>query len=368
MYMEMASYYINSDHYGGFEILCHLCEFGSLKSRTDDIPGWVPDWSTRRQQPLPDMTVQELQSLVPPDRSRQERRHREIMTMEHFFGRSSRSDPQSQEALDWFKSRDFISTSIHTSRQRLRINYNPLAFLDRGGIVDRVICPSTAPDFWQELHAALEQSPKSAETWLPHQESLLFFLADMLANRNRAAGEPSRRLASYMEEIGEGVQAHGVNPDALSAAHKMVIQDISSSLRHSAILDIQTMAGSYWATGPLNSQVGDWVVPMQFRGLYYPVPIMCLRSINLTKAEEPQQISQATGMGERCLRFFSAGNIAEVSCLHLTARFVGPASHCDERRFEPSEGDKEEMLEVIMQANKVASGKGLPGPIVFDVV
>lgn len=58
MYMDVASYYINSHPHGCFEILCHLCEFGSIKSRTGGIPGWVPDWTTRRRRLLTDMVVE----------------------------------------------------------------------------------------------------------------------------------------------------------------------------------------------------------------------------------------------------------------------------------------------------------------------
>ncbi|KAG6364338.1 hypothetical protein INS49_005939 [Diaporthe citri] len=194
-------------------------------------------------------------------------------------------------------------------------------------------------------------------------------LANMLRRRDQAADKPWRDMSSYMKEIDKVVQAHRVNPAALSAAHEMVIQDISSSLRHAAILEIQTMAGSYWATGPPNSRVGDWVVPMMFRGASQFVPIMCLRPINLTKAEEPRQIPSTTDMNQRCLRFFSSGSIAEVGCLHVIARFVGPASRDKERRYTLGTGaDNEIMLDIIMRANEVARGKGLPGPIVFDIV
>lgn len=239
--------------------------------------------------------------------------------------------------------------------------------MGHGGIADRVVCPTTS-DFLQELFAALESSPKSAETDdLLQKDSLRSCLANMFRRRDRAAGKPGKDLSSYIKAIDEVVQAHRVNPDALSTAHESIIQDISYSLRHSAMLEIQTMAGSYWATGPPNSQVGDWVVPMLSRGARQFVPIMCLRPTNLRKAEEPRQISYGTDLNRRCLRFLG-GSTAEVGCLHVVARFIGPASRDDEPRYTSIKRGNYMVLGIIKRADEVASGKGLPGPIVFDIV
>jgi hypothetical protein len=75
----------------------------------------------------------------------------------------------------------------------------------------------------------------------------------------------------------------------------------------------------------------------------------------------------ADSMTKRCRRLFR-GNAKEINCLHVQAKFVGPASHCDGTAFGPGEGDKKAMLKVIKQADESSMDKGLPGPTVFDIV
>lgn len=143
------------------------------------------------------------------------------------------------------------------------------------------------------------------------------------------------------------MRAHRDDSDALTIQLTMDLQEISASLWNSAIIRTQATAGSYWAIAPPKSKVGNWVIPLLLSEPNQPIPMMCLRPIKPTAARNPRHISHASSMGERCLHFSSGGSITEFSCLHLTTRFVGPASHCDETPFQPCERDKETMLEVI---------------------
>lgn len=269
--------------------------------------------------------------------------------------------------------RNPVHMRTETVEQRLRIEYHPLTFFQQCGTADRVIRPSVLPKFWHRVLAAIEPADiapmESAETSQTDHDALFVLLAQVLVKRDEAAEKPWRGLVSYTKEIREGLRAYGDDPDSLSGQQKMNLQDISASLRNLAIIRIQATVGSYWAIAPPESQVGDWVIPLLLSEPSQFVPMMCLRPIESTTTRKPPRIPHATsGMGERCLHLFSGGSIAEVSCLHLTTRFVGPASHCDETPFQPCGREKETMLEVIMQANEVASDKDLPGPIVFDVI
>lgn len=382
IYTDVASYFINKASTFrlidgaalSHAVLLHLYNFGPIVSEAGSkYPSWTPDWSKRRNKSLP-------YALDDPSLYSCKRKTMKLQELnDQWFSitpkSSHLSDSSNQGRWQQYCSilrHNPVHMRTEAVGQRLRIEYHPLTFFQQCGIADRVIRPSILPKFWHRVLAAFEPPEiaptESAENYQTDQDSLLVLLAQMLVKRDEAADKPWRGLVSYTKEIREGLRAHRDDPDALSGQQKMNLQDISGTLRHLAIIRIQATVGSYWAIAPPKSQVGDWVIPLLLSEPSQFVPMMCLRPIESTGARKPRHISHASGMGERCLRLFSGGSIAEVSCLHLTTRFVGPASHCDETPFQPCSEDKETMLEVIMQANEAASGRGLPGPIVFDVV
>lgn len=381
MYVDVASYYINSDWgQNAHDILCHLCLFGPLKSETGKIPGWVPDWSAHRQNLLPDVDISKFLCGGNGYSDLEYKASRLPLLGTAPFP----IPPRVEEAFDWLLQRRLFSTEIDASARRLRLDYHPLAFIFHGGIVDRVICPSTTSDFWQEVMAACE--PPDSARYKPvgsrtELDLLLELVGDMLCKGDDATNKRGRDGYSYRNEMRGAVEAYQNDPDTLSAAHNMILQDVSSSLGHSTIMKFRGLGSTRWAIGPPDSQVGDWVMPFlvlsQLEADF--IPMMCLRPIDLPGAEELRQISLASSIRRRCLRFFSGVSDTEVSCRHVIARFVGHAirdswstpdinsllgddwdGDCDEER--------EQTLEIILQAIEAARGRGLPGALVFDVV
>lgn len=378
MYTDVASYFIKSVSQSRLidgvatsrAVLMHLCSFGSAASEEDGFcPSWVPDWSKRRRELLP--YAPNEPSLYSCGRKNGDFQELNIEWFPISPKRSQPSDGSTKQAR-WQKYCSLLRRMpVHMKTEffgwtQLRIEYHPLIFFQQCGIADWVIRPSTASDFWHEIVAVFEPLEiaryRPTKTYQSDQDSLFKLLAKMLVKRDEAAEKPWRGLISYTKEIREGLRAHQDDPDALSARNKMNFQDISSSLSHLALVRIQATAGPYWAIGPPNSQVGDWFMPVLLSEPNQFVPMMCLRSGNDMRTEELQQIPYATGMADRCRCFF-----AKSSFLYVQARFVGPASHCDETPFQPGERDKQTMLDIIMRANETASRKSLPGPIVFDI-
>lgn len=356
--MDVACYFIDNTTISGIIknaaasqiVLLHLCNFGSVESKTDaDCPSWIPDWSKRRKNSLPYFLDQP--SL--------------------YSCRSTYAYLEMQYS-DWFTT---IAGHMKTQviGQRLRLEYHPLIFVQQCGIADRIIQSSTGPKLWHEIVAAYEKPTapqhRGTMTYYADRDSLIQLLAQILVKRDEAAGKASRDLSPYEEEISNELHAHRDGFDALSEPLKMDLQHINSSLRHSSIMRIQAIGGPYWAIGPPNSEFGDWVVPVLLSEPSQFILMICLRPISSNKAEsrEPPHVSHVSDLVERCLRFFS-GNIEAVNCLHMNVKFVGPASHCYEIYFVPGELERMNMVDIIYHANKMASGKGLPGPIVFDVV
>ncbi|KAJ0108686.1 HET domain-containing protein [Diaporthe amygdali] len=376
MYTDVACYYINRTAIGLHKTFPHLCDFGSMSSGTGKGPSWVPNWSSRRQEPLPDMVKREVSKL--PYRAFLQMRgdwtHEMQSGWTWFFEVPSSHRISVREGWEQYQLRlhdnPFLMRS-EASRQRLRVECHPLKLFQQCGIADYV-CSSTAPSFWQEIIEAFDPSelaqhePVEVETCLSSPGSLLMLLAKTLAKKDKAAGR-GQHMASYVEKIWEGLNSHHENPDFLSNQHKIILQGISSSLRPFTIVRIQTIAGSYWAIGPPNSMVGDWMIPLLPSKQNEFTPGMCLRPIDRKRFGWPSDCwgpsypSRAPSVIERCQDILRRP-------LHLTAMFVGPASNCGEAAFRPPEEEKKKVLEILMKANEVARGEGLPGPIVFDIV
>lgn len=369
MYMDVASYYINTAAHGGHDILCHLCEFGSIKS--GNVPSWVPDWSTRRHP----------ESYIAYDSAGQHTLRAwtwKITDVSHSFcNHILPNHMRYVEIYEWLTKRSFFSTKLVAFGQRLRVDCHPLAFVGHGGIADRVICHSAAPNFWEEVIAASELEIihyESNKTERPDDHSLITFLARNHVDFGSfdSFGFEST-LHFHIDELRKALLAFRDQRDDLNDDHKIILEQISSSLHRWVIVRIQAMTGPYWAYGPPNSLVGDWVVPLLLAQQDAALPMMCLRPIRPAETEPLLHHPLGDGVGERCLRFFSRENATEIGCLHVTATFVGLAClyDCEHdvesfRRDSPSE--KVEMVNIVYCATAAARVKGLLGPIVFDII
>lgn len=370
MFMDVASYYINTAAHGGHDILCHLCEFGSIKS--GNVPSWIPDWSTRRHP----------ESYIAYDSTEQQTLRactRKITDLSQYF--CDHISPPNRlrffEAQEWLTKRNFFSTKLVPFGQRLRVDCHPLAFVDHGGIADRVICHSAAPSFWGEVIAAAELEiihHESNKTDRPDEHSLLTFLARNHVDFGSFDFELTLHL--HIDELCKALLAF--RDQRLNDDHKIILEQISSSLHHWVIVRIQAMNGPYWAYGPPDSLVGDWVVPLLLAQRNAVLPMMCLRPTRPAKTEPllrhplPHD-PLGDGVGERYLRFFSREKATEIGCLHVTATFVGLAIHYDSQDASlyhslESPSRKVEMMNIMYCATAAARVKGLLGPIVFDII
>lgn len=297
----------------------------------------------------------------------------------------SPTTPWAQQALAQLRWRDLVSTEIDASTQRLRLVCHPIAFIFHGGIADRVICPSTAPNFWQDVIAACEPPdlarPKHVESHRPELDQLLQFVGDMLWWRDEATKNRGIYPQTYIDGIKAAMRAYQYHPHTLSAAHNTILQNVSSSLSHLAILRFRGLVSTSWAIGPRDSQVGDWVMPILVSPPEQYVPMMCLIPINLPGAENLKllQIPLTISIRRRCLRFFSGENNTEVSCRHMVASFIGHAirhgsstpdlnSLLGDNWDGDYDEENEQTPEIIVRAVQVAKDRGLPGALVFDVV
>lgn len=383
--MDVASYFIeNSPEFDPetknapsvHAVLLHLCHFGPIEPQTDvDCPSWVPDWSRRRHRSLPYNLDDE-----PSEYSRTVGYYLAYNNIEADRILSSTAEPPDSAKQDW----DRMGFSLHmycpacmdaeVIGKTLRLNYKLLVFFQNCGKVDLVIRGPTRPEFWHEVNEALGMSTslanRSAEMYDPDEGTLLKLLAQLLVKLYEAAGKDSRSLKAYREEIVEALNAHRDDPEALNASHGRYLRRLSRALSHVSIVSIQASTqSSYWAIGPPAAETGDWMMPLVLPQRDGFAPMICLRTIGSEGAgiREPQRVSSAAGIEERCLRFLG-GSITELSCLHVKARFVGLGSHCDERKVEYSSDQRKAMLKVIVGSTEAARNEGLPGPVVFDIV
>ncbi|POS74144.1 HET domain-containing protein [Diaporthe helianthi] len=387
IYMDMASYFIQNspsvtftrDAASVHNVLLHLCHFGPVQSQTDaDCPSWVPDWSRRRKSLLPFVLDEPSLYSCEVGRGTYNVVQLNHQTFRILWATPEPPDSAKQERMRMVRSLQVNSPACMQTEvigEKLRLNYHPLIFFEQCGKVNMVIRCSTGPEFWRQVVEALDIPTilrhRSAELDVYHfyQDSLLGLLAQILVERDREAGETSKGLLSYSEEILEELHAHRDDPEGLSASNSTNLQEISTSLRHVSIVSIQASTRSYWAIGPSVAQVGDWMVPLLLPQQSGFVPMICLRTIDPEGEEikELQSVSHATGIGERCLRFLG-GSVAGVSCLHVKARFVGSGLHCTGRSVDFDRNDYDIMLEIILSIMEAARVEDLPGPVVFDIV
>lgn len=368
LYMDVASYYFNKNDFASHVVLLHLCEFGAVKSDTgNEYPPWIPDWSKRRPDLLPYVLGDKILDSC----------KKRASELQQLYGRWSASyvlDESAQQRWQRYWSRLSCNPThmkFEASRQRLRVEPHPLFFFQQCGIATQVLGPSTWQNFWREILEAIElpSSPGLRRMFFrPAIDSLLTLLAQVLTKRSEAAGEPGRSWPISITQVREGLYAHRNNLNALSEDHKKFLLEISSVLRRLNLVRIQTPMGSYWAVGPPDLLVGDWLIPLMLMGPVEFVPLMLLRPIGPIEGRQLRRLHPAPKMEQRCLRFFSPGSMADVDCLHVTATLVGSASHCETLSFHSVRGHEALLQELTLRANEVARTKGLPGPIVFDII
>lgn len=397
MYTNIAAWYINKDAEEAHAILLHLCDFGSIRSSTNvKVPSWIPNWSKRREELVP---FQVLESSV------------EYPIIDSRIGplggcieitspwgisdkkRWKRELAQSQWRKPLIPSSKPTPMQLEVLGHKLRISYDFLTFIYGCGVVDQVVCPGLSAEFWQEVVELVKWQEKRLDTIkdcfrgnsVVHQakkrhqmevDSLSSLLVSVLAGKYSI-------LASALPDLRKSVKrlcaclfpgrARGNNPQALNVNQKELIRKIRSALKDMAILRVQATMGYYWAIGRPNLVKGDWFIPIIAQGEKIPrspepriTRFMSLRKIRPGEPEDswyPSLGSDPEGRLHSLLGFMRA----EVDCVHITAKYAGSGGSCL-HSFDYNVKRDTVMWRVLRQATDAANKRGLPGPIVFDIV
>lgn len=384
MYTEIASYYLNNSTDRAYEVLHHLCGFGSINSNTDnEVPSWVPNWSTKLQTRVP---YGRAPDWMGSDDLKKRSRCR--------FSYDMISRPkQWKQAREWYEKR--LGLAIHTSpmkiqvsERRLRSNFDFLSFIHGCGIVDQIVYPAASEDFWEEvvglikwkekisdkvkdpfkIKSAVYQAKKRHEMEV---QSLSLLLISILEETGaRAAGVHVRGLCASLYS-GHG---HGRRSQGLTDYQKEILQELRSAVKNFTLLRVQATLGYYWAIGPPDLAKGDWLVPLipdigagLPQSTYEQITtFMALRPIG---AEEQGNTwyPSTTSDPEGRLRRLVGSTIAEVESFHITAKFVGSGGSCI-HSFNCGLSYDTVMWRVFQRAVDAAERRSLPGPVIFDVI
>lgn len=409
MYMEVASYYLNSGTSTAQAVLLHLCDFGSIKSNADnEVPFWVPDWSTKRQ----DLIPYGVREGAPMNLIR-EYKLRLMLGLDEVIDRlifslwsgvrSEYKQWKQEERQAWQKQRrghggDLISLNLMVDK--LRINYDFFTFINSCGIVDQIICPSLSEDFWEEIvglvrwrntkFETVKEIFKEGQVMIPANErhkievdSLKSLLVSMIAGRDptpvdalstsELSGTVDKLCAGLKLCSGRGDRSNFHSPN--QNQDQELLRELRSAIKHLALLRVQATMGYYWAIGPPDLVKGDWVMPIVPQGERVAcrpepriIPFLFLRENGPEERGKVWYPSMASDpesrLGRLVRHMFPGGDF-----VHINARFVGSGGGCLHSFSYYSQLLYHRSLwRVLLRATKAASEQGLPGPIVFDIL
>lgn len=407
MYTKIASWYLNNDTVTAQALLLHLCDFGSIQSsKNDEVPSWVPNWSTNRQEVIP---FQALESLLEysthEDRRNISGRWDGMASQWHPLSilRLGLSDSkrwkqklaqcQWKEGLGQGVNSNPAPMQFEVSGSTLRINYDFFTFTYGCGTVDHVVCPILSKDFWEEIVGLVKRRKKRLDiiedrfktnsvvfqAGKRHQmeiDSLSSLLVSVLAGRDSSPGYVLRDLIKPVRKLCAGLgpgRGHENNFQTLTGDQKGLLRKIRSAVKNMAIMRVQATMGYYWAIGPPNMVKGDWLIPIIAQGERVPcrpeiriTRFMFLRPIN-PNAHGETWYPSPTSDPEGRLRGLLGLKMAEVDAVNVTAKFAGPGGSCL-HSFDYNLRHDTIMWRVLRQATEAAEKRGLSGPIVFDIV
>lgn len=384
MYMAIASYYLNNSTDRAYEVLHHLCGFGSIKPSTDnEIPSWVPNWSTKLQPRVP-------YGRAPDWMGRDSLKKRSRCRFS--YDRITRPK-QWKQAREWYEKR--LGLAIHTSpmkiegsERRLRLNFDFLSFIHGCGIVDQVVFPALSEDFWEEVvglirwqekipdmikdrfrsNNAVYQAKKRHEMEL---QSLSLLMISILEETGaRAAGVHVRGLCAGLYSR----HGYGRGYQDLTDYQKELLQEIRSAVKNFALLRVQATLGYYWAIGPPDLAKGDWLVPLipdigagLPQSTYEQITtFMALRPIGAEGRGSTWYPSPTSDPEDR-LRRLVGSTMTGVDSIHVNARFVGSGGSCI-HSFDYGLSRDTVVWRIFRRANNAAEKRNLPGPVIFDII
>lgn len=407
MYTKIASWYLDNDADTAHALLLHLCDFGSIQSsRNNEVPSWVPNWSTNRQEVIP---FQVLQSRL------EYSTHDNRKTISGgWVGMTSQWLPLSILKVSLSESKRWkqklaqcqwnedpgqgvkgspAPMQFEVSGSRLRLNYDFFTFTYGCGTVDHVVCPALSEDFWEEIVGLVRRREKRLglvkyrfrtnsvvfQARKRHQmeiDSLSSLLVSVLGGRDSSPGYMLSGLWKPIRKLCAGLRPGRDNEkdlQALTGDQKLLLQRIRSAVKNMAIMRVQATLGYYWAVGPPNLVKGDWLIPIIGQGEEVPrrpelriTRFMCLRPIN-PEAKKDTWYPSPTSDPESRLRGLLGIKMAEVDAVNITAKFAGCGGSCL-NSFDYNLRHDTVMWKVLRQATEAAKKRGLPGPIIFDIV
>lgn len=411
LYTDVASYYLHSGTSTAQAILLHLCDFGSIKSNSDDeVPFWVPNWSKKREDLIP-FGAREGAPINPLREYKlalflgfNEVIYRLFFTL--FPGlRSENKQWKQKERQAWEKQRqgyggDLTSLNLIISEHKLRINYDFFTFINACGIVDQVICPSLSENFWEEIVGLVRWQEtrfeivkaifKSDQAVIPENErhkmevdSLKSLLVSMLAGRDPTpvAALSASKLSEAVDRLCAGLKLVSGRDDG-SNFHtpnqhqdQEILREFRSVIKHLALLRVQATVGYYWAIGPPDLVKGDWLVPIVPQGERVArrpepriIPFLFLREVGAEERGKVWYPSITSDPNSR-LRRLAKSKLPEDGSVHINAKFVGSGGGCLHSFSYYSELlYHQELWRILLRATEAANKKGLPGPIVFDIL
>lgn len=409
LYEDVASYYINNGTKSAYTLLLHLWSFGPFHlSTADDVPTWVPNWSTRRQKQIDEPMVPKT-VMRDPNRARWTtwwwfRYDGSRYRLSWLFSPGLRHDNrQWEQKYDHLKIDGRVELhhfqhclKLHISERKLRLEYSFLTFIYECGIVDEVVYPSRSEDFWEEIVGLATWRKKRSnrarlygddrdviERWKGHKirhqkevRSLSSLLVSVLADRDPTSPHAFYDLIKSVERLCEGVsfsRGRMSNSRALTDDQKGILRRFRYSVNNLAIVRIQATLGYYWALGPTNVAKGDWMIPITAQGeIVAPwpapqiTPLLFLRPVSPERRENlwyPSLLSDPESRLHRLL----ALRMPEVDSVHITGRFVGSGGGCLHAFMHYLDRDKV-LWRILLRASEAAKRKGLPGPTIFDIL
>lgn len=400
LYTEVASHYLNSAYSMAYMILHHLCGFGPIKPSVDDeVPSWVPNWTTRRrrqvslhawQSPLcREYPLSAPQVNVPfrftplgaipesegPSRWEQwrqaEKRYEEYLGGDNPHG---------------------LPTILSVAGDRLRIKYDFLTFIYGCGSVEHIIYPSSSAQFWEEfvgLFKGREQyftrskvaskGPRDKRQQLEAVSLSAILIGVLLGASPPLEDYQQSALSLHVGKLCANLCSGYTYTGELEAPterQREYLHKIGSALSGSALLRVQTASGYYWAIGQVNSVEGDWLVPIipsddksRYPHLLYTAQdttqFICLRPVG-TGAQAKAWYSSPTTDLERRLHRLVGFMKTGVDPAPISVRFAG-SGQCSKYAFDHNLSYDTAMWDIFMKAADTAKGRSRPLSVSFDV-
>ena len=149
-------------------------------------------------------------------------------------------------------------------------------------------------DFWQDTIERIESSQMNTDE-LQH---LFKLLKEVLIESPRAAGESREVLGRYIEQVAEAVCTYRSNLNALGNGCYKPLRDLTSALNQSTLVRVRSHAGYFWAIGPPDLVVGDWLISALCRTGREFMAMMYLRPTGTNDERRQWQFySSGTGNG-----------------------------------------------------------------------